>query len=498
MAWVWLDKIGNYTLSKYPGKEPTPDFVGSTSLTASGLVRGNSPLDVTTGPNMDIVFNIVEGLKVTITSTSESTPRQTVSIYIQNSPLVQYTYVWGTGVNLAIGFGYDVNLQRADMYIMNANSALGKTYCNGIAHATDDYPSAETLTYAQMSILYSYLIKTLETYDWESVRSVEGKGKTYKLTKYLNINNGYPVNNVSYVNNVDVSAKSKVNNMVSDVIVDEDKVTVKYVIPAGSYSYIKLVYKKDSIPSSYTDGTATDITQSSTSKVFSKLKFKETGVYWFMIFTDRSSSEPVSLDMRGYNPVPVEYQDYIDLINGNNDMFKYYLRDNWLAYLSEYEFASGMNCQWIKTSKNYSYVNIRNNTYGRPSIGSWDHDYARTKYVSTNKFDEYSGKYTAKILSMEPIDVYINGSENSYTLTTSTQVPVIILSSGIWDTVYGFEAYIKDGENVVRVAGFTVSYPEIQAFTYTGTLEDCFKYAAMNLRNVNIYVNGVLWSEKIS
>ena len=229
-----------------------------------------------------------------------------------------------------------------------------------------------------------------------------------------------------------------------------------------------------------------------------RAKIKTTYKREDMTMTDFAYSDPFEFQSTHVPVVPPEYQDYVDLINGDNDMFKYYLRDNWLIHLSEHEIASGMNAQWIKNSKDYSYMNIRNRTYGRPNPGSWNHSYDRTYYVSTNKFDEYTGKYTSKATPIEPLEVYINGSGNSYTLTTSTQVPVIILSSRVWSTVYGFTAYINEGENVVRFSSYQTSYPEIQALTYTGTLEDCFKYAAMNLRNVNLYVNGVLWSKKVS
>ena len=71
---------------------------------------------------------------------------------------------------------------------------------------------------------------------------------------------------------------------------DNTKVLANYTIPSATYDYIKLVYKKDAIPTSKDDGTAIDITQESTSQLISHINDGNT--YWFVIFTDKTSSEP--------------------------------------------------------------------------------------------------------------------------------------------------------------------------------------------------------------
>lgn len=129
------------------------------------------------------------------------------------------------------------------------------------------------------------------TYNWESVPTLKGKDITYRLTDILNINGGAAVNNVSPTDNVDFSSNSKINNMIDAVLNDDTKVTVLYTIPSGTYNYIKLVYKKDYIPESYADGTAIDITRSSTRQSISGINDGYT--YWFVIFTDISTSDPV-------------------------------------------------------------------------------------------------------------------------------------------------------------------------------------------------------------
>lgn len=96
----------------------------------------------------------------------------------------------------------------------------------------------------------------------------------YRYTKVLSVNTGEKV----------------LAPTISDVSMSGSKVVVTYSIPEATYSYIKLVYKKGSIPTSYTDGTAIDITQSSTSKQF--IGLADGGTYYFEIFTDKSTSDP--------------------------------------------------------------------------------------------------------------------------------------------------------------------------------------------------------------
>lgn len=65
------------------------------------------------------------------------------------------------------------------------------------------------------------------------------------------------------------------------------RVTVDFIIPNASYEYIKLVYKKDAIPVSSSDGTAIDLQQSDTSKIVNmEYVF---GVYYFVIFASNSN-----------------------------------------------------------------------------------------------------------------------------------------------------------------------------------------------------------------
>ena len=139
--------------------------------------------------------------------------------------------------------------------------------------------------------MYNWIKNNVDSYNWSSVTSISGKGNTYNLTEILNINDGNAVNNVQASENVDFTSASKVNNLIDAVMdIDPTKVKVTYSIPEGDYQYIKLVYKRDLIPTDYTDGTAIDITQASTEQVISGINDGNT--YYFVIFTDKSVSEP--------------------------------------------------------------------------------------------------------------------------------------------------------------------------------------------------------------
>lgn len=129
------------------------------------------------------------------------------------------------------------------------------------------------------------------TYNWQSVPSISGKNGILLLSTIQSVylNNGDPVNNAleSYIDFID---DSKVAVLVGEQIDDLTKVTIKYIVPVGTYEYIKLVYKVGSAPMSVTDGTAVDILQTSKSALISGIADGNT--YFFKIFTDSTESEP--------------------------------------------------------------------------------------------------------------------------------------------------------------------------------------------------------------
>ena len=160
---------------------------------------------------------------------------------------------------------------------------------NGIDYYSDYFPRNNT--YKPILYITSNVQELVVNDAWQSVSSIIGKGITYNLSQLLNINGGIAVNNVPASGNVTLVNDSRLDTLIENVLQNESEVVVDYTIPSGTYSYIKLVYKKDGIPTSYTDGTAIDITQASTEKIIQGIADGDT--YWFVIFTNVSESEPV-------------------------------------------------------------------------------------------------------------------------------------------------------------------------------------------------------------
>lgn len=148
-------------------------------------------------------------------------------------------------------------------------------------------------------LLKNYNRQSLELF--EAVSSISGKGKNYQLSRIAteNINYGAVVNGASESAFTVLNDESKMDVIINSIAFDMTKVVVNYTIPTGNYSYIKLVYKKNSIPKDYEDGTAIDILTGSTSKIISGIC--DGSKYWFVIFTDITSSDAVELQTTNEN-----------------------------------------------------------------------------------------------------------------------------------------------------------------------------------------------------
>ena len=96
---------------------------------------------------------------------------------------------------------------------------------------------------------------------------------------------------------------------------------VTYYIPAlasGSYEYAKLLYKQGRIPKSVEDGTAVDLDTFGTNKTIDITGLTEGASYWFIIYTDRSESDPVQM---GENTGGVFFS--VDLTTDGRDTVRY-------------------------------------------------------------------------------------------------------------------------------------------------------------------------------
>lgn len=160
--------------------------------------------------------------------------------------------------------------------------------------ATENYQQGQGMLTDNSSLVRRFFADTpIVPYTWSSVPKLIGNGKTYRLTEILNINDGNPVDNVPRKTNLDFSAKSKVNNMVNELMpVSEDvrKAIVRYEVPNANYEYCKIVYKKEHIPTSVTDGTAKTVDYDDTEVTISGLS--PNTLYYFVVFTDKTESDP--------------------------------------------------------------------------------------------------------------------------------------------------------------------------------------------------------------
>lgn len=207
------------------------------------------------------------------------------------------------GVNYTTYGTSDHNVQHGDYfssdrvtkYTVN-NKVFYSNFNMGIGDQGVTYTvlSHDIPIFTDIDEFVAYTMNPAITYQWSSVPTISGKMGTLSLTEILNINDGEAVDDVALSGNISLSASSALDALIDAVVQEDSNVTVSYSIPDETYSYIKLVYKKDRMPTSPSDGTAITIAQSSTSQVISGIADGST--YWFTIFTDISESDPVSFD----------------------------------------------------------------------------------------------------------------------------------------------------------------------------------------------------------
>lgn len=205
------------------------------------------------------------------------------------------------------------NVKKGDCYssdyyhVFTYSSSMSSTslYCNLEYTSAKGWNSYTITTRGPIPIYYSYNDSGYAYHNfisaqggWQSIESITGKGKTYPLTviKSDQIKDGYRLNNASSSAFDMFTDDSKIDNMISIALgetKDYSKVIVNYKIPTNVYEYIKLVYKKDSIPDSYSEegAIAVDITADNTSKEIPFISDGDT--YYFVIFTNSSMSEPI-------------------------------------------------------------------------------------------------------------------------------------------------------------------------------------------------------------
>ncbi|MBP5594277.1 MAG: hypothetical protein J6Y02_02755 [Pseudobutyrivibrio sp.] len=192
------------------------------------------------------------------------------------------------GYSMYICLGYDDVAKKAYFF------TVGRFYYNG-AWEQKNYGTLGDNAQAQLEFYQAVSGSALPQYTWTSVPSISGKNGTLSLTKILNINDGEPVQDITNKGNLDFSKKTKVNTLVSSAYEpthkeDVTKAIAIYEIPDKTYVYCTLVYKKNEIPTSVEDGTAIPIDPDGEEISISGLEERTT--YYFVIFTNKTTSEP--------------------------------------------------------------------------------------------------------------------------------------------------------------------------------------------------------------
>ena len=335
-------------------------------------------------------------------------------------------------------------------------------------------------------------------------------------------------NNINFFRFTKVVSVNTVSQIVApsitSLMADPFSITVNYNIPTlvyGSYTECVLVYKKGNIPTSKTDGTSVSLDPTETTKVISGLD--ETSTYYFIIYITDSIGNSANSDVQdattGENPVPPEYRTYINQINGSG----FYWKD-WEVKTYTNQYGSS----WVMQdfSPNYNYSWFANPYYG----GFEDVPYCHASQI----YNVYVTKEDYQVQAWQPntsytydVDVvtYNNATYRCRSTHTSGSIfdsskwtllgngLVDIYSTSITPSRYG--NFFENGSNIYKPVGWihrgtSSGYGDLTEFIssnpYSGwdftfsyttskrSLLEISTYLGKYVRNVNLYVNGILWS----
>ena len=258
-------------------------------------------------------------------------------------------------------------------------------------------------------------------------------------------------------------------------------VTIAYTIPTlteGSYTLKKLVVKKNSIPTSKTDGDKIIDLKPDSSMLINGVDvtgLDENSLYYFVIFVEdeigsSASSEPQDCVI-GESIIPEEIKPYIALINGNDG-------------------TSGLDYYWSNFEVEPDYF-----LYPPSSVDE-------CSYITANDYlrgNICTGAYTTAFLLSTPITAKIESEGNDkYTLTIEGY------------DVSGYNHYVLDVDYSLWTASTTLtvkSGSRVNSYTFNNqwklkqyvygnmALLEIFQKLADNCRHINIMVDGVYWSK---
>lgn len=257
---------------------------------------------------------------------------------------------------------------------------------------------------------------------------------------------------------------------------NEDVATITYAItlPAtGPYDTAKLYGKKDGNPAcDNTDDIVENISQVDNQIVVPDID----GDYYFCIQvangTDTLTSDVVSCT--GENPVPEEYRQYINLINGcNGEGLDFFWKD--------YSVTGASRLTAIDNPANFSYVRPTGNWDGNEVIvisANTSNSLVASSIITLNINKQENDTYKVIVIGY---DIAINQNRYAYSFQYSfyTATNNSLVASNDYVNQYVLDNYWKMG-----------------IFVYDfGTLTAALQFLTKNVRNANIYVDGVLWSK---
>ena len=336
-----------------------------------------------------------------------------------------------------------------------------------------------------------YLTYITNPIPWKPVASIIGNNKIYTLAKIAlsDINNADPVSGASSATFDVLTDESLVSSLVLDVQPSGDSAIVSYSVPGGVYEYVKLVYKKDEAPEDVDDGTVIDISQTDTRAVASGLDYFST--YYFVIFTDKTQSEPVSIK----TPLAPEYNVYIKRMNEPDDGYGFW----WNDYTGE-----------LPVWDNYDSGTLKEGYSAKPVDGmDWSkHSYYWCYYGNYDEFNKNGSEYTPYWMgrcvftstNVLVLNIVSNGND-SYTGTISgannfmNQVWQYKTSpSGSWSNKM-YLHLMKKNDTLAYSTDTVSRNSNPPDMTRTGTLTYVLGQFAAYFRNIKVVVDGVVWAD---
>lgn len=299
-------------------------------------------------------------------------------------------------------------------------------------------------------------------------------------------------NKVTWIEDLPIFENLK--DFVNYVTKPRPSVKVSYYLPDDTYTYSKLTYNSEHEPEDKDDGTSIDILPTNTSVNVNGLQ--ENMLYYFTIFTNKSESEPFPFTITP-DPVPPEYKTYIDNINSSGF--------NWIKEIQQDTATITNSDHSTFTSNMYKYYPMNKVTW-------YTYHHQGTDVESWNK-TTFGGLTTALFVSSKIDKVEINSNNGVYscTITKNNQnterdpnrmfvYDKTITMGGVYTDAtlprswyanfYGHSDYLACTNcNPFYLAG------SWSTRTFIGTLTEVFTQLQRYVRNIDIYVDGELWSK---